>query len=69
MSEQTGAKILPLNGTLADPDASAEVWVERYSKVHNIRYSYKTNSILENGEPVESGLFLSQMLFALTPWD
>ncbi len=61
MSEQTGAKILPLNGTLADPDASAEAWVERYSNVHNIRYSYKTNSILENGEPVESSLFLAQM--------
>lgn len=61
MSEQGGAKVLPMTGVLADADVSADVWVERYSRVHNIRYNYKTNSILEDGEPVEAGIFLAQM--------
>lgn len=62
MGDSEEAKILTLTpATLNDPDLSPQEWVDRYARLHNIRYHYKTNSVTEADDPIEAGLFISKM--------
>jgi hypothetical protein len=62
MGDQELATILKLDpATLTDPDVSPEVWIDRYARLHGIEYHYKTNAVRQDGEALESGIFISKM--------
>jgi len=62
MDGNDDAKILTITpNSLTDESLSPEVWVDRYARLHQIEYLYKSNSVTERGEPLEAGVFISQM--------
>lgn len=62
MSDSEDAKILQLTPvSLTAPNVRPEDWIERFTQVYGIKFNYKTNSITENGEPIEAGLLISKM--------
>lgn len=65
MSKQDNPNIIQLTpSTLIDPEVSPDEWVNRFARLYNIQYNYKTNSVSQDGEPIEVGLFISQMRLA-----
>lgn len=62
MAEQDDAKVIELHpSTLTDGETSAEVWIDRYARLHGIEYHYKTHSVRQDGEAIDPALFIAQM--------
>lgn len=62
MENQEKAKLLTLTPpTLADPGVDPVEWIERYARLHQVDYHYKTNAVREYGEPLEASVFISAM--------
>ncbi len=62
MAEQDEAKVIELHpSTLTDGEISADVWIDRYARLHGIEYHYKTHSVRQDGETIDPALFIAQM--------
>ncbi|MBS1960093.1 MAG: hypothetical protein JST80_11510 [Bdellovibrionales bacterium] len=62
MSDESKSNVVRLiPPSLGDESLRPDLWVNQYAKIHQIEYHYKTNSVTENGEPLDSNIFLSQM--------